>query len=124
MKLTIYRKLMIGFSIVIFFMLVATAYVLLELHRVTGTSRTALTVDVQAIDLEKEMRTILYEEERYADRYFMAQDTSYRSAFLEYNKRFVRHLDSLSGMLSDPRERQTLEFAGQIGIALAGMSGD
>ncbi len=114
MKLTIYRKLMIGFGIVIFLMLIATAYVLFELRRVTGTSRTALTVDVQAIDLEKEMRTILYEEERYADRYFMAQDTSYRSAFLEYNKRFVRHLDSLSGMLSDPRERQTLEFAGQI----------
>ena len=75
MKLTIYRKLMIGFGIVIFLMLIANAYVLLELHKVTGTSRTALTIDVQAIDLEKEMRTILYEEERYADRYFMARDT-------------------------------------------------
>ena len=113
MKLTIYRKLMIGFGIVIFLMLIANAYVLLELQRVTGTSRTALTVDVQAIDLEKEMRTILYEEERYADRYFMAQDPAYRSVFLEYNKRFVRHLDSLSGMLSDPQERQTLDLAGQ-----------
>ena len=41
MKLTIYRKLMIGFGIVIFLMLIATAYVLLELQRVTGTSRTA-----------------------------------------------------------------------------------
>jgi CHASE3 domain sensor protein len=113
-RLTIYRKLMIGFGIVIFLMLIATAYVLFELKKVTGTSRTALTVDVQAIDLEKEMRTILYEEERYADRYFMAQDTSYRSVFLEYNRRFVRHLDSLSGMLSDQRERETLDLAGQI----------
>ena len=114
MKLTIYRKLMIGFGIVIFLMLIATAYVLFELHRVTGTSRTALTVDVQAIDLEKEMRTILYDEERFADRYFMAQDTVYRSVFLEKNKLFVRDLDSLSGMLFDPRERQTLDVAGQI----------
>ncbi len=114
MKLTIYRKLMIGFSIVIFLMLIATAYVLVELHRVTGASRTALTVDVQAIDLEKEMHTILYEEERYADRYLMAQDMAYRSVFLEKNRLFVRYLDSLTGMLSDTRERKTLDLAGQI----------
>ena len=113
MKLTIYRKLMIGFGAVILLMVVATAYVLFELHKVTRTSRTALTIDVQAIDLEKEMRTILYEEERYADRYFMARDTVYRKVFLDYNRIFVRHLDSLSGMLSDPRERETLDIAGQ-----------
>ena len=114
MKLTIYRKLMIGFGIVIFLMLIATAYVLFELHKVTGTSRTALTVDVQAIDLEKEMRTILYDEERYADRYFMAKDTVYRDVFLVNSKLFVRYLDSLALMLSDTREKQTLDLAGQI----------
>ena len=114
MKLTIYRKLMIGFGIVIFLMLIATAYVLLQLHKVTGASRTALTIDVEAIDLEKEMRTILYEEERYADRYFMAQDTAYRNIFLENNRLFVQDLDSLSGMLTDAREKQTLDLAGQI----------
>jgi len=113
-KLTIYRKLMIGFGIVIFLMLIANAYVLLQLHRVTGTSHTALTIDVQAIDLEKEMRTILYEEERYADRYFMAKDTVYRNVFLDNNRLFVRYLDSLAGMLSDAYEKQTLDLAGQI----------
>ena len=114
MKLTIYRKLMIGFGLVIFFMAIATAYVLLQLHRVTGTSRTALTVDVQAIDLEKELRNILYEEERYSDRFFMAGDTAYRNIFMDYNRLFVRHVDSLSVILTDPRERQTLNLASQI----------
>jgi two-component system sensor histidine kinase GlrK len=112
-KLTIYRKLMIGFGIVIFLMAIATAYVLLELHKVTSTSRTALTVDVQAIDLEKEMRTILYEEERYADRYFMAKDTVYKNVFLNYNRHFVRYLDSLAGMLTEPAEKQNLDRVGQ-----------
>ena len=73
-----------------------------------------LTIDVQAIDLEKEMRTILYEEERYADRYFMAKDTVYRNVFLDDNRLFVRYLDSLSGMLSDQSEKETLDLAGQI----------
>jgi two-component system sensor histidine kinase GlrK len=113
-KLTIYRKLMIGFGIVIFLMALATAYVLIQLQKVTGTSHTALTVDVQAIDLEKEMRTILYEEERYADRYFMARDTAYRNVFLDDNRLFVRYLDSLSGMLTEPHEVQTLNLAGRI----------
>ena len=114
MKLTIYRKLMIGFGLVIFFMAIATAYVVLQLHGVTGTSRTALTVDVQAIDIEKEMRNILYEEERYADRFFLAGDTTYRNIFMDYNRRFVRHVDSLYGILIDPRERQTLDLASQV----------
>jgi len=112
-KLTIYRKLMIGFAIVIFLMVVATAYVLRELDKVTRTSRTALTIDVQAIDLEKEMRTLLYEEERFADRYFMARDTVYRNVFLERNRQFVRNVDSLTGMLSDQREREILDQASQ-----------
>jgi len=112
-KLTIYRKLMIGFGIVIFLMVLATAYVLFELEKVTRTSRTALTIDVQSINLEKEMRTLLYEEERFADRYFMARDTVYRNVFLERNRLFVRYVDSLSGMLSVPREMQTLDQAGQ-----------
>ncbi|HTY58931.1 MAG TPA: ATP-binding protein, partial [Bacteroidota bacterium] len=114
MKLTIYRKLMIGFGAVIILMGIATAYVLTQLRSVTGTSRTVLTIDVQAIDLEKEMRTILYEEERYADRYFMAKDTVYRNVFLNDNRLFVRYLDSLSGMLSDQSEKETLDLAGQI----------
>ncbi|HUI11813.1 MAG TPA: ATP-binding protein [Bacteroidota bacterium] len=114
MKLTIYRKLMIGFGLVIFLMAIATAYVVLQLHRVTGTSRTALTVDVQAIDLEKEMRNILYEEERYADRFFLAGDTSYRNIFMDYNRQFVRDVDSLYGILIDPHERQALDLAGQV----------
>jgi len=113
-KLTIYRKLMIGFGLVIFFMAIATAYVVLQLHRVTGTSRTALTVDVQAIDVEKEMRNILYEEERYADRFFLSGDTAYRNIFMEYNRLFVRNVDSIYGILIDPRERQTLDLASQI----------
>lgn len=113
MKLTIYRKLMIGFGVVIFLMVTATAYVLYELNKVTSTSRTALTIDIQAIDLEKEMRTILYEEERAADRYFMASDTAYRNIFLDNNRLFVRDLDSLTGMLSVTREKETLDLTGQ-----------
>jgi len=113
-KLTIYRKLMIGFGLVIFFMAIATAYVVLQLHRVTGTSRTALTVDVQAIDVEKEMRNILYEEERYADRFFLSGDTAYRNIFMDYNRLFVRDVDSLYGLLIDARERQTLDLASQV----------
>ena len=59
------------------------------------------------------MRTILYEEERYADRYFMARDTVYMNEFLDNNRVFVRYLDSLSGMLSEPAEKQVLDRVGQ-----------
>jgi len=105
-KLTIYRKVMLGFGIIIVLMIIASAYVLLELRHVSDTTRSTLTVDVQAIDLAKQMRTILYEEERYAQRYLIARDSIYHAVFVDNNRLFVRDLDSLSSMLPGPRDRQ------------------
>lgn len=113
MKLTIYGKLMIGFGIVISLLITANVYVLWELQRVTGTSRSALTVDVQAIDLAKQMRTILYEEERFAQRYLISSDTAYRGVFTDNNRLFVHDLDSLSNMLTGTRELQLLADVGE-----------
>ncbi|MEW6509722.1 MAG: ATP-binding protein [Bacteroidota bacterium] len=113
MKLTIYRKVMIGFGVIILLMFVASAFGLLELSHISETTRSVLTVDVQAIDLAKQMRTILYEEERYAQKYLISQDTTYHVIFADNNRIFNRFLDSLAGMLPDERDRQLIERIGR-----------
>ena len=127
MRLTIYRKMMIGFTIIIVLMIVASTYVMVELRSVAETTRSTLTIDVQAIDLAKQLRTILYEEERYAQRYLIAHDSTYRAVFVENNHSFVRLLDSLSGMLTTPRDHQIILEVGELHdwhfAAVAGAAG-
>ncbi len=112
MKVTIYRKVMIGFGIIIGLMFIASTYVLLELRYVSEASRSALTVDVGAIDMAKQLQTILYEEERYAQKYLIARDAAYHAIFMDNNRLFVRYLDSLNEMLYEPRDRELLAKAG------------
>lgn len=113
MKITIYRKLMLGFSLVIALMITASAYVLLELKRVSDTTRSTITVDVQAIDMAKQMRTILYEEERYAQKFLIARDTAYHVVFTDNNRLFIVYLDSLTAMLTEPGDNQALLRVGE-----------
>jgi two-component system sensor histidine kinase GlrK len=104
---------MIGFGIIIGLMFVASTYVLLELRYVSDASRSALTVDVQAIDLAKQLQTILYEEERYAQKYLIARDAAYHAIFMDNNRMFARYLDSLDARLTEPEDRQLLGHAGK-----------
>ena len=108
MKTTIYRKLMFGFSVVIALMAVASTYVLFELRRVSDTTRSTITVDVLVIDVAKQMRTILYEEERYGQKFLISGDMAYHDVFTDNNRLFVTYLDSLSSMITDPGERRSL----------------
>jgi signal transduction histidine kinase len=99
---------MLGFFVVIALMITASAYVFLELQHVSDTTRSTITVDVQAIDIAKQMRTILYEEERYAQKFLIARDTAYHAVFTDNNRLFIVYLDSLASMLPEPGEHRAL----------------
>jgi signal transduction histidine kinase len=113
-KLTIYKKIMLGFGIIIALTIAASSYVLIELQHVAATTRAALTVDVRAIDLAKQMRTITYEEERYAQKYLITLDSAYFAVFVDDNRLFTRFLDSLSSMLPGREEQQYLLTVGEL----------
>jgi len=113
-KPSIYRKVMLGFGIIIVLMIAASSYVLIELQRVAEMTRAALTVDVRAIDLAKQMRTVMYEEERYAQKYLITLDSAYLSVFADNNRQFTRFLDSLSAMLPERQEQRELLTIGEL----------
>jgi two-component system, NtrC family, sensor histidine kinase GlrK len=113
-KLTIDRKLMAGFIVIIVLMSLAGADVWYELRKVSEATHTMLTVDVLAIDLAKQLRTTLYEEERYAQKYLITADSAYYTIFCENNRSFVRNFDSLTTMLADTADRRALLQAGEV----------
>lgn len=95
MRLTIYKKLLLGFISVILVMMIANGYVLWELNSVTKTTTITFSSDVRSITLAKQMQTILFDEERFAGKYLVSLDSAYYLLFEEQSRLFEQFADSL-----------------------------
>lgn len=110
MRLTIYKKMMIGFLAVILLLSGLSVYMLYELDAVSNAAQTTLTSDVLSIDLAKQLRVPLYEEERFAEKYLATHDNAYFAAFSEENTRFNNDMDSLISFQTDPKRLEILQL--------------
>ena len=95
MKLTIYRKMMLGFGAVIVIMIITSAFILLELYTVSNEAKITLTSDVRVVDLAKQLDAILQDENGYAQKYLISRDETYFSIFVASSQRFDQYLNSL-----------------------------
>lgn len=88
MKLTIYKKMMLGFLVVILLMTIVNGYILWELNSVTETTKSTLTSDVQVIDQAKQLSTYRYDEDLIGQKYFVAGDSVYYSILVDRARQF------------------------------------
>ncbi|MBW2406154.1 MAG: HAMP domain-containing protein [Deltaproteobacteria bacterium] len=95
MKLTIYKKMMLGFGAIIIIMIVSSTYILLKLNDVSNSAETTLTANVKAVDLAKQLQAILHEENVDAQKYLISHDETYFSLFIASSRRFDGYLDIL-----------------------------
>ncbi len=95
MKVTIYKKLLLGFAIVIMLMIASNVYVLWQLNSVTKTTSQTFRSDIRSINFAKQIQAILTEEERYTGKYLITGDTTYYPLYLEQTKLFAQNIDSL-----------------------------
>jgi two-component system sensor histidine kinase GlrK len=105
MKLTIYKKMMLGFGSIIIIMIITSTYILLELNTVSNEAKITLTSNVQVVDLAKQLYAILQDENGYAQKYLISRDATYFSLFVATSRRFDQYLSSLLKTQSDEVER-------------------
>ena len=110
MRLTIYKKMMVGFLTIILLMSGLSAYMVHELDTVSNAAHITLTSDVQSIDIAKQLRVPLNEENRSAQKYLVSHDEAYFAVFADENNRFSNDLDSLIGLQSDPNRLEILQL--------------
>ncbi len=96
MKFTIYRKMLIGFGMVIVLMILANMYVLLQMNKVTKSTTDTYTYDLSDIDIAKHMQAVLFDEEPYAQKAAALHDGEYYRVFEQQSKVFNQFADSLS----------------------------
>lgn len=105
MRLTLYWKLVLGFGLIIFVLTAANVYVLFQLVDVSSATRQTITRDVQSVDMTKQLRTLLYDEERYAQKFLVTRDTTYRNLFNDQKRAALAILATLSQSVTDSAER-------------------
>ena len=81
--MTVYRKLVAGFAIVIVLMAAVMAYMLGELFSVSRSSEEAFGADVRAIETAKRLDAALLEQESIIQKYLVSADTAYYQAFAD-----------------------------------------
>jgi two-component system sensor histidine kinase GlrK len=105
MKLSIYKKMMSGFIAIIVIMVLATTYVLIELHDVTGAAKMTMSANVKSVDHAKQLKTLVYDEEGYAQKYLISEDRTYFDLLMESSRQFDRTCYALSGLQKEEAER-------------------
>jgi signal transduction histidine kinase len=92
-----------GFGVIILVMIVVNGLILLELNALSSTVRSALSTDVRALDGAKQLRTLLYDEERHAQKFLVSRDTLYLRLFVDVAARFEHQLDSVRTLIKASR---------------------
>jgi two-component system, NtrC family, sensor histidine kinase GlrK len=104
-KLTIYKKMMLGFGVIIIIMIIASTYILFKLNAVSNAAKMTLTANVQVVDLAKQLQAILHDLNVDAQKYIISRDETYFSLFVATSRQFDQHLNSLLDVSSDKTER-------------------
>ena len=108
MRLTIYRKMMGGFALIIIAMIALNASLLYELRSVTGSLRIALGTNVLSVDRAKGLYSLLSDQERHAQQFLVSRDTIYYSLFTDAARRFAGGTDSLVFLVTGAEQNAVL----------------
>jgi two-component system sensor histidine kinase GlrK len=109
MKFTIKRKMLLGFGVVIVLMIATNLYVLRQMQKVTAKTTQTYAYDVRGLDLAKQMRALLIEEEPYAQKAAALRDPDYYNVFAEQVKVFTQLSDSLIATSLSENDRALVE---------------
>jgi len=107
-KLTIYKKMMLGFGVIIIIMIIASTYILFKLNAVSNAAEMTLTANVQVVDLAKQLQAILRDLNVDAQKYIISRDETYFSLFVATSRQFDQLLNSLLNASSDKTERSII----------------
>lgn len=110
MRLTIYKKMIMGFLAIIVIMMGMNGYMVYELDLVASAAHTTLSSDVLSINLAKGLYATLIEEEQDARKYCGVKDNMYFGLFSEGSTEFSRELDSLMGLQTSTQRYDVLQL--------------
>ena len=97
-----------GFGVIITLMIAANIYTLYMLFTISSTAKATLTSEVRSIDFSKQLQTLLYEQERNAEKYWISHDRTYFDLLTDGAARSNLVFDSLLSVQTDSTPQQMI----------------
>jgi two-component system sensor histidine kinase GlrK len=108
-RLTIFSRVMIGYSTVLIVVMAISVYAILRLHQFNTGMRHILEVDYAILDYEKRLSDSLLAQLRYEKKYFVTKDVTFYDQFLSENEEFNKCLATAFTMADTPQKKDSLE---------------
>ncbi len=109
-NLTIYQKMIMGYMLIVFMVVVVSIYTITILFRLNAISTTILSHDIAFIDMNKRMINSILSQDRTRENYFLLGDRLFLDSFQEKKKEMIRDITSLEGLAATHKEREEVEF--------------
>ena len=92
-KLSIYIKLIIGFTAIIAIMILSNAYVLFELNAVADGAKNILTSTVKTQELARQLHPAVQNETEYAGKYLVSKDDAIKRSIDKITAFSIQYLE-------------------------------
>ncbi len=114
MKFTIFSRLVIGYTIILTMVVVASIYSMYQLINVNMVTRSVLETDNQMLDLQKKLTDSLFEQIRYEKKAIVMRDISLYDHFLTAKVDFNTYLQQAYTIADSPEMKNLLTQAKKI----------
>ena len=111
MKLTIFSRLVIGYTIILTMVVVASIYSMYQLINVNMVTRSVLETDNHMLDLQKKLTDSLFEQIRYEKKAIVMRDVSLYDHFLTAKVDFNKYLREAHSIADSPETKNLLTQA-------------
>ena len=103
LRISIARKLLLGYGVLLFLLVVISAYSLINLNWINAVNTSNLTSDLPVINASEKLIDLLLEQEFYAQRYQILRKLENLEYYREREAEFIAIAEQI-GSLTDQRE--------------------
>ncbi len=111
MRISIFRRLILGYLFILAAVLAMGFFALYELQQFDKTTRSILNVDYKVIEFKKKLTDSLLSQMRYEGKYMVSKDPLLFQQFLLARSEFRGYLENVIGMMQEDSQKDLLSRA-------------
>ena len=114
MSLTIFKRLIISYLIIILMVFIAGVYLFSQLTSLDKIVYYINKVDVPTIRLTKDLKDVLLTQVGFEEKYFVSRDPDFYHRFLKLNFYFLKKLEKLNSLVDADQKIEILKNVREI----------
>ena len=106
MNLTIFKRLTIGYAVIMILVVFLGAYVTVKLNQINHLTRDIVSVDLGIIDITEKLSDLIFSQVGFESKYLISEDQDFYSQFWKIKQDFSIDLDRLEILVDSTDEKE------------------